>query len=75
MLLLAVIIARMVVFDPVRKSIMGMSDVVFMIVAVVVIPCDFVLVACHWTAEMLERVRVTFRVCIDQKQDRKHQYE
>lgn len=75
MLLLTVIIARMVIFDPVRKGIMGMSDIVFMIVAVVVIPSDFSLVASHRTVEMLEGVRVFFRLCIDQKQGRKYQYE
>jgi len=65
------IIARMAVLDPVRERVMGLSDVVLMMVAVIVHPADFVLVARHRPVEVLERVRVS--VGIGWQQDRKRE--
>jgi len=73
MLFLAMIIARMAVLDPVRERVVGLSDIVLMMVAVIVHPADFVLVAHHRPVEVLERVRVSVRLGIGWQQDRKRE--
>lgn len=74
MLLLTVIIARMVVLDPVRKGIMWMSYVV-PVVSVIVLPGDFVLVAHHRPVKMLERVRVPVWPRINQQQQGREHHQ
>lgn len=65
----------MAVLDPVRKGIMRMSDVVFMMTPVIVFPGDSVLVAHYWPVKMLERVCVPIRIRVNQKEQiRNHQY-